>query len=44
MSEKIRLQIIGGQQMHCTGCEQTVSFILSQLQEFKKSLPITKHN
>ena len=31
MSEKIRLQIIGGQKMHCAGCERTVSFTLSQL-------------
>jgi hypothetical protein len=26
MSEKIRLQIIGEQKMHSTGCERTVSF------------------
>jgi copper chaperone CopZ len=31
MSEKITLQVVGSQTMHCAGCERTVTFTLSHL-------------
>ena len=31
MAEKITLQVVGEQTMHCSGCERTVTFTLSNL-------------
>ena len=31
MSAKTTLKVVGPQTMHCTGCERTITFTLSQL-------------
>ena len=31
MSQKLKLNVVGEQTMHCTGCERTVIFTLSRL-------------
>ena len=31
MSAKTTLKVVGSQTMHCTGCERTITFTLSQL-------------